>query len=66
MLHNHDEVDATQTLTVNFNTLGPSSLDFFIYTFTSTTSRIRYHGVKQDVRLQVAGILYSTATCLKH
>jgi MscS family membrane protein len=57
MLQNHAEIDASQTLIVNFNTFGPSSLDFFIYTFTKTTNWIRYHEVKQDVLLQVAGII---------
>jgi MscS family membrane protein len=57
MLQNHDEIDATQTLIVNFNTFGPSSLDFFIYTFTKTKDWIRFHEVKQDVLLQVAGII---------
>jgi MscS family membrane protein len=57
MLQNHAEIDASQTLIVNFNTFGPSSLDFFIYTFTKTKEWIRYHEVKQDVLLQVAGII---------
>jgi MscS family membrane protein len=57
MLENHPEIDASQTLIVNFNTFGPSSLDFFIYTFTRTTEWIRYHEVKQDVLLKVAEII---------
>lgn len=57
MLQHHEEIDATQTLIVNFNTFGPSSLDFFIYTFTKTTNWIHYHEVKQDVLLQVAEII---------
>jgi MscS family membrane protein len=57
MLQNHAEIDANQTLIVNFNTFGPSSLDFFIYTFTKTTNWVRYHEVKQDVLLQVARII---------
>jgi len=57
MLQNHAEVDATQTLIVNFNTFGPSSLDFFIYTFTKTTAWIHFHEVKQDVLLKVAEII---------
>jgi MscS family membrane protein len=57
MLQNHAEIDASQTLIVNFNTFGPSSLDFFIYTFTKTKDWTRYHEVKQDVLLQVAGII---------
>ena len=57
MLQNHDEIDATQTLIVNFNTFGPSSLDFFIYTFTKTKNWVHFHEVKQDVLLKVAGII---------
>lgn len=57
MLRNHPEIDSTQTLIVNFNTFGPSSLDFFIYTFTRTTDWARYHEVKQEVLLQVADII---------
>lgn len=57
MLQNHDEIDATQTLIVNFNTFGPSSLDFFIYTFTRTTAWVHFHEVKQDVLLKVAEII---------
>ncbi|MDF5068534.1 mechanosensitive ion channel family protein, partial [Vibrio parahaemolyticus] len=36
MLKNHKDIDARQTLIVNFDTFGPSSLHFFIYTFTKT------------------------------
>jgi MscS family membrane protein len=57
MLKNHPEIDTTQTLIVNFNTFGPSSLDFFIYTFTKTKEWIRYHEVKQDVLLKIADII---------
>lgn len=59
MLLNHPEIDAKQTLIVNFNTFGPSSVDFFIYTFTKTTAWIHYHEVKQDVLLKVADIIAS-------
>jgi len=57
MLQNHPEIDTSQTLIVNFNTFGPSSLDFFLYTFTKTTAWVHYHEVKQDVLLKVAGII---------
>lgn len=57
MLQGHPEIDATQTLIVNFNTFGPSSLDFFIYTFTKTREWASYHEVKQDVLLKVAAII---------
>lgn len=57
MLQNHQEIDTSQTLIVNFNGFGPSSVDFFIYTFTKTTDWIHYHNIKQDVLLKVARII---------
>jgi MscS family membrane protein len=57
MLIQHDEIDDTQTLIVNFNQYGPHSLDFFIYTFTKTTNWIKYHEVKEDVLLKVSDIV---------
>jgi MscS family membrane protein len=58
MLEQHTDIDANQTLIVNLNTFAPSSLDFFIYTFTKTTDWIQYHHIKQDVMLQVLDIIH--------
>ncbi len=57
MLVAHPEIDDSQTLIVNFNSFAPSSLDFFIYTFTHTTNWVKYHEVKQDVLLKVVQII---------
>jgi MscS family membrane protein len=57
MLKAHEEIDSTQTLIVNFDTFAPSSLNFFIYTFTKTTDWIKYHAIKQDVLLKIIGII---------
>ncbi len=57
MLVSHPEIDNSQTLIVNFNAFAPSSLDFFIYTFTRTTNWVRFHEVKQDVLLKVIEIV---------
>lgn len=57
MLNSHPEIDASQTLIVNFNTFGPSSLDIMLYVFTKTKAWIRYHEIKQDVLLKVADII---------
>jgi len=57
MLVNHPDIDASQTLMVNFNAFAPSSIDFFIYTFTRTTVWTEYHVIKQDVLLKIAGII---------
>ena len=59
MLQTHPEIDQNQTIIVNFNQFGPSSLDFFIYTFTKTTNWVRFHEIKQDVLLRVSDIVES-------
>ena len=57
MLQNHHDIDQQQVLMVNFVTFGPSSVDFFIYTFTKTVDWQTYHQVKQDVLLKIANII---------
>jgi len=57
MLREHDAIDSTQTLMVNFVEFGESSLDFFIYCFTKTTDWVAFHGIKQDVLLRIAQIV---------
>ncbi|MDA8549037.1 mechanosensitive ion channel family protein [Litoricolaceae bacterium] len=57
MLEMHPDIDASQTLMVNFNQFGPSSLDFFLYCFTETTVWTDYHRVKEDVLLQAYDLI---------
>lgn len=57
MLLEHEEIDQSQTMIINFNKFAPSSLDFFIYIFTRTTNWIHYHEVKEDVLLKVMDII---------
>jgi len=57
MLRAHPGIDTTQTLIVNFNQFGASSLDILIYTFTRTTVWVEYHEVKQDVLLKIGEII---------
>ncbi len=59
MLTEHPDIDTNQTLIVNFNSFAPSSLDFFIYTFTKTTNWIEFHEIKQDVMLKIIEIIES-------
>ncbi len=58
MLKKHPDIDTSQTLIVNFNTFGSSSLDFFIYTFTKTINWVQFHEIKQDVLLQIMAIIH--------
>ena len=57
MLSNHPDIDTSKTMIVNFNSFAPSSLDFFIYTFTKTTKYSEFHKVKQDVLLKTIKII---------
>ncbi|MFT6386954.1 MAG: MscS family membrane protein [Cellvibrionaceae bacterium] len=59
MLLEHSDIDTAQTLIVNFDRFSPSSLDFFIYTFTKTTAWIEFHQIKQDVLLKIIDIIES-------
>ncbi|HBW84932.1 MAG TPA: mechanosensitive ion channel protein MscS [Gammaproteobacteria bacterium] len=58
MLQSHEEIDQRQTLIVNFNSYGDSSLDFFVYTFTKTTNWIKFHEIKQDVMFKIMRIVH--------
>jgi MscS family membrane protein len=57
MLESHEAIDLNRTLMVNFVSCGPSSLDFFIYTFTKTTDWATFHSIKQDILLRVLAII---------
>ena len=57
MLEQHDGIDTSQTLIVNFNKFASSSMDFFIYALTKTTNWIKFHEVKQDVLLKTIDII---------
>ena len=57
MLEQHDEIDTSQTLMVNVNAFGASSLDFFIYCFTKTVNWEHYHVVKQDVLVRILALV---------
>jgi MscS family membrane protein len=57
MLQEHEAIDQSQTLMVNFNAFGESSLDFFIYCFTKTTNWQQFHVIKHEILLKVLAII---------
>ena len=57
MLQSDADIDAGQTLMVNFNAFGPSSIDFFVYTFTRTTVWTDFHEIKHRILLQIHDII---------
>ncbi|WP_432695386.1 mechanosensitive ion channel family protein [Marinobacterium sp. YM272] len=57
MLLAHDEIDDSNTLFVQLNRFGPSSLDIMVYTFTHTTNWGHYLAVREDVMLKIIDIV---------
>lgn len=57
MLDAHEDINHDQTLMVNFNAFGASSLDIMVYCFTRTVVWPEYHGVKEDVLLKIGEII---------
>lgn len=57
MLKAHPAIATSHTLMVNFVACSPSSVDFFVYTFTKTTVWTEFHVIKQDVLLKIADIV---------
>jgi MscS family membrane protein len=66
MLLKHPEIDEQQTLMVQFNAFNQSSVDFFIYCMTHTVNWQRYHEVKQDVLLQISGIVLANDSAIAY
>ncbi|MEX2468120.1 MAG: mechanosensitive ion channel family protein [Pseudohongiellaceae bacterium] len=58
MLQKHEAIDTSQTMIVNFNAYGASSLNFFVYCFTKTVAWVEYHEVKQDVLFRIIEIVH--------
>jgi MscS family membrane protein len=57
MLHNHEGISKKDTLLVNFESFGDSSLNIFIYTFTSTANWDKYLDIREDVHFQIMQIV---------
>ena len=56
-LKQNPDIDETQTLMVNVDEFGDSSVNFFIYTFTHTTVWTEFHAVKEKVMLAISDIV---------
>ena len=55
----NDSIDKDRVLMVNLTEFGPSSVNFFIYTFTKTIVWTEYHEIKESVLLKIADIIES-------
>jgi MscS family membrane protein len=57
LLQHHPRISQKETLLVNFNDFGDSSLDIFIYTFTNTANWEQYLSVREDIHLKILKIV---------
>jgi len=57
MLKQHEGISQSDSLMVNFDTFGDSSLNIFIYTFTKTANWATYLDIKEDINLKIMKII---------
>jgi len=57
MLHSHENISQKDTLLVNFESFGDSSLNIFIYTFTATANWDKYLDIREDVHMEIMQII---------
>lgn len=57
MLQQHEAIASDQTLIVQFDRYGASSLDIMVYCFTRTTVWTEYHEVREDVLLKIGELI---------
>lgn len=56
-LRANSDLDQNQTIIVNFDKFGASSLDFFIYCLTRTTNWVEFHRIKHEVLSEILRII---------
>jgi MscS family membrane protein len=57
MLLEHEGIAQDETLLVNFNNFGDSSLNIFIYTFAYTANWAKYLEIREDIHLKIMKIV---------
>ncbi len=57
MLQEHPKIAQKETLLVNFNNLGESTLDIFIYAFTNTAQWNHYLEIREDINIKIIKIV---------
>ncbi|HSR73611.1 MAG TPA: mechanosensitive ion channel family protein [Sulfurovum sp.] len=57
MLQNHENISKKETLLVNFESFGDSSLNIFVYAFTNTSNWERYLNIREEIHLKIIKIV---------
>ncbi len=58
MIEQHPEVDTSDSILVYFDAFGDSSLNIMVYCFTRTTIWAQWLAAKQDIFLEIIGIVH--------
>ena len=57
MLKKNDAIDQSQSLVVNFDQIGASSLNILVYCFTKTTVWSEWLQIQEDIYLNIIDIV---------
>jgi len=57
MLEQHEGISQEDSLMVNFDSFGDSSLNIFIYTFTKTANWATYLNIREDIQIKIMKIV---------
>lgn len=57
LFQNHENISQKETLLVNFESFGDSSLNVFIYAFANTSNWERYLNIREDIHLKIMKIV---------
>ncbi len=57
LLQSHEGISQKDSLMVNFDSFGDSSLNIFIYTFTHTANWAKYLDIREDIHIQIMSIV---------
>jgi len=62
MIKNHSGIAQDETIIVNFESFGDSSLNIFIYCFTNTANWQEYLDIKEDINYKIIEIVQSNSS----
>jgi MscS family membrane protein len=57
MLLEHPNIDNNQTIVVNFDTFGASSLNFLVYAFTKTINWVEFKSIQHNILINILNII---------
>jgi len=62
MIKNHSGIAQDETIIINFESFGDSSLNIFVYCFTNTANWQEYLDIKEDINYKIIDIVQSNSS----